>query len=201
MIFFQDATIEGVAIHKVGNIGLDEGVTMSDNLLTISEDDRSYLMNFFCKPFLKLNQVYQLYHPNGAELNVVNHIASNFFVNNVDDLLNSSKNFARHLYESTNHPKIKGGEFYTVHFSGVQFEGEEFEAIGLFKSDITELYARVTICGSAICEFTQAINTNQLDKAALILKSTSTDGYTILVPEIKNTTESAYWKSEFLQVI
>jgi len=200
MLYFHDATIKGVAIHTVGNKSLDEFYVLSDNLLSFDNDEHGVLMTFFSQPFAKLDQVQQLFHNSDIVFNITYARAFDFFKGNVE-LMRTSKFLAEHLYDVSTHPRIRGGEFYTVHFTGVVFEGEEFEAIGLFKSDNREMYAKVQVGSEVVCEFSQAINPYQIDKAALIIRSKTSDGYTVLIPELKSTVDRQYWKDEFLQVI
>lgn len=202
MLFFQDSTILGVAVHTIGNKLRDEFYVLSDSLLSFDEADYPHLMNFFCRPFHKIDQVNNLYDPQGRHFNEV-YFHTDFFFAGDSGLLEASHLIAKHLYEVSEHPKINGGEFYMVHFKNVIFEGEEFEAIGLFKSDHKEMYAKVTTDNSlnVAMEFTQAINTCNIDKAALILAKDPDDGYTVLIPEIKNAVDSQYWKDDFLRVI
>lgn len=199
MVNFIDATIEGIAIHKVGNKLRDEGVSMSDNLLTIEPEDRIHLMDFFCRPFPKSDQVFNLYHANDLSFNIVNSVAFDCFSGN-STLLASSQILARHLYDVSQHLKIRGGEFYVVRFKDVVFEGEYCRAIGLYKSDNREMYAKVSIGGDVVMEFTQAINTHHLDQAALIIESVKDQGYEVVFSEIHNRFNLQIWKDEFIQV-
>lgn len=200
MLYFHDAMIKGVAIHTVGNKSLDEFYVLSDNLLSFDSDEHELLMKLFSQPFAKLDQVQQLFHNSDIRFNITYARAFDLFNGNVE-LMQTSKFLAEHLYDVSTHPRIKSGEFYTVHFTGVVFEGEEYEAIGLFKSDNKEMYANVFVGNVVFCQFTQAINTNNIDKAALILKSHTQEAYTVLIPEIKNAFDSQYWKDDFLSVI
>ncbi|WP_164126088.1 nucleoid-associated protein [Sphingobacterium luzhongxinii] len=199
MLFFQDATIEGVAIHKVGNKLMEEGVSFSDNLLSLDSDNEIHLMNFFCRPFTKIDKVYKLYHPNGIDLNLVDHVAFDCFSGN-NSLIESSKNLAKHLYDVSEHPNIKGGEFYVVLFNNVQFEGESRRAMGLFKSDNRELYLKVSAGDNVIMEFTEAINTYQLGQAALIIESNTDEGYDVVLSDIKKPVDLQCWKDSFLEL-
>jgi len=203
MIFFQDATIEGVAIHKVGNKALDEFYILSNtplDLKVIDDDMKFYLMNFFCRPFAKAHNVYNFFHSsNELLLNEVYHYTSKLLKGSID-LQSASELLAKHLYEVSNHPKLKGSEFYVVHFKSVQFEGEFRQAIGLFKSDNREMYLKVSTGENILMEFTEAINTQQLDQAVLIVESDAEEGYEVVLSEIKNNMNLQFWKDDFLQL-
>jgi hypothetical protein len=96
-------------------------------------------MNYFLKPFEKVNEVYRFDHPTGdLNLNEVYHFAEIIF-NDKDTFHENSRQIAKHLYDISNHPKIKSGELYLCYFTGLQIEGESLDAIGIFKSESRSL--------------------------------------------------------------
>jgi len=140
MISYFQASLSQPAIHKVGNKLLDEHLTLSEHSLKIDDEVLdNLLMNYFLKPFEKVNEVYRFDHPTGdLNLNEVYHFAEIIF-NDKDTFHENSRQIAKHLYDISNHPKIKSGELYLCYFTGLQIEGESLDAIGIFKSESRSL--------------------------------------------------------------
>ncbi|MGJ1244309.1 nucleoid-associated protein [Sphingobacterium multivorum] len=204
MLFFQDSKIKAVSVHKVGNKIRDEFYQLSDSPLNIDAQDndtRLLLMNFFCSPFPPDSPVHRLYHPNESlDLNEVYHYANDFFTS-VHKFQQTSELLAKHLYDVSDHLKINSGEFYTVHFEGVQFEGEECEALAVYKADKKELYIEASPDqGNYRLNIARAIGLYNLDKAAIILNREREQGYTVIIAGGTKDFEKIYWQDEFLQV-
>lgn len=62
---------------------------------------------------------------------------------NQEQLYEQSVNLAKHLHEQSTHPKIKGGEFYTVYFKDCILDGETLDAVGSFKSENKDTFLKV----------------------------------------------------------
>ncbi len=92
---------------------------------------------------------------------------------------------------------------YVVALKNVQIEGEEHDAIGIFKSENKETYLKVyPEQGAFMLEYEQeAININKLDKGCIIINVEEEEGYKVLVLDQTNRQQEAvYWKDEFLQL-
>jgi hypothetical protein len=134
-------------------------------------------------------------------MNEVFVCASKIF-DNPETLLEQSQNLAKHLYEQSVHPKIKGGEFYTVYFKDCIIDGETVDAVGLFKSENKDTFLKVYPSGDGFeIESEQGININKLDKGCLIFNTERENGYVVAV--VDNTNKGAdaqYWIDDFLHV-
>lgn len=203
MITYFDAALSQLSIHKVGNKFLDESLHLSDHLIRIDDEVLAgLLMNYFLKPFEKVNQVYRFYHPNDdLNLNEVYHFAENIF-NDKAGFHQSTRQIAKHLYDISNHPKIKSGELYVCSFTDLQIGGDVLDAIGIFKSETKEPYLTISQNDR---EFEmgyeqQAININKLDKGCLIFNTKREEGYKVVVVDQTNRSEALYWTDEFLKL-
>lgn len=203
MISYFEASLSQLTIHKVGNKLLDEHLSLSEHSLKIDDevlDD--LLMNYFLKPFEKVNEIYRFDHPTGdLNLNEVYHFAQIIF-NDKDEFHENSRQIAKHLYDISNHPKIKSGELYLCYFTGLQIEGELLDAIGIFKSESKEPYLKVI---QKAKEFEinyeqEAINIKKLDKGCLIFNIEKEEGYKVAVIDQTNNIEAAYWIDDFLKL-
>jgi hypothetical protein len=120
---------------------------------------------------------------------------------NPQALLEQSQNLAKHLYEQSTHPKIKGGEFYTVYFKDCIIDGETVDAVGLFKSENKDTFLKVFPKGEGFeIESEKGININKLDKGCLIFNTERKDGYIVAVVDNTNKGEAQYWIDDFLHV-
>lgn len=115
----------------------------------------------------------------------------------------NSQQIARHLYDVSNHPKIKPGELYVTYFKGLQIEGEMFNAIGIFKSESKETYLKVYPDEDGFkMEYEQeAISIKKLDKGCLIFNTEKEEGYKVAVTDNTNKGgETVYWIDDFLKL-
>lgn len=204
MFFHQDAIFDNLSIHHVGNKSNDEFYILSEQPIELQHDEilPDLLMQYFMKPFTKVTEVYRFFHPNEElQLNEVFHFTKKFFDRDIT-FHDYSQQIAKHLYEVSEHPKIKSGEVYVVALKNVQMEGEEHDAIGIFKSENKEAYLKVypQQSGFELKYEQEAININKLDKGVVIINTEDQEGFKVLVVDQTNQSEAVYWKDSFLQL-
>lgn len=120
--------IERIAVHSVGNKANGDAILLSSSELMPDESIRNLLATYFLSPF-KSEEYYNLYHESSLELNEAYNFVSRIF-DDPQALHEQSVQLAKHLYEQSNHPKIKGGEFYAVYFTDCPLHGETVDAVG-----------------------------------------------------------------------
>jgi hypothetical protein len=203
MISYFEAALPQLSIHKVGSKALDEPVILSEKPIAIEDDIlNDLLMQYFLQPFEKVNEVYRLFHPNdNLNLNEVYHFVEKIF-DDPESFHQNSQQVAKHLYEISTHPKIKSGELYIGYFTNLQIEGEQWPAIGIFKSETKEPYLTVS---QEHKEFQmhyqqEAINIKKLDKGCLIFNVDKEQGYKVAIVDQTNRSEAVYWIDEFLKL-
>ena len=203
MVTYPQTTFKGLCIHKVGNRSLDETLKLSEKpALIFDEHLEQLLRTYFLSPFEKTNALYRLDHPTGdLELNTVYHLCSKIF-DKPQELLPLSKQLAQHLYDLADHPKIKSGEVYFTYFENLQVEGEEHDAIGIFKSESKEAFLKISIDGKDLgLEYEEeGINIKKLDKGCIIFNTEKSEGYKVLVTDQANRAEAIYWIDDFLKL-
>ena len=204
MFFYQDAQFQHVIIHHVGNKMQDEYFTLSEKEIDFQTDETlaALLTHYFLKPFSKTNEVYRFYHPNDTlDLNEVYYFSKQYF-DGKRSFIELSKSVSKYLFEVTEHPKIKSGEVYVVALNGVQLEGEEHRAIGIFKSEHKESYLKIRSEQEGLdLDFeTEGININKLDKGVIIVETESDEGFKVLCVDQTNGSEAVYWKDDFLKL-
>jgi hypothetical protein len=79
-----------------------------------------------------------------------------------------SQDLTRHLHHTSQHPRIKNGEFYVVRFRGLLVDGESREAIGLFKSEHKEPYLKVQATVAGNCATVAASGLPQTGEMPLV---------------------------------
>lgn len=201
MIHSTDAQIRQLAIHFIGNKSLDEGIEFSEAPLE-QPDEKTIdaLMKYFLSSF-KGEELYEFNHEADLELNELYSYAGKIF-SEKRNFFGAGKNIAKHLYESSEHPKIKSGEFYIVYFEDLILDDEQFDAIGLFKSESKDTFLKVKHRNKAFnISSEEGINTNKLDKGCLIFNTDEATGYRIaIVDNLNKGGEAQYWRDSFLKV-
>ena len=116
MIQLYDANIEECLVHFVGNKTNDEGLKLSKEPLSISNETRNALNNYFYKPSVVREDFYSFFHQTNVNLNTIYSYIKEMF-SNKGCFHEQSLNIARYLYEKSMHPKIKGGELYVAYIN------------------------------------------------------------------------------------
>ena len=193
------SVIQNLALHFVGNKQADDGVICSKTLLDTNDEMRNILHEYFLQVFLAEEQ-FHFIHENELKFNEVYSIVSDIFDDPESLYINSVK-LAKHLYEKSDHPKIKAGEFYVVHFTDCTIAGEHCDAVGLFKSENKDTFLRVwTSMDGLDLTPEQGINTKKLDKGCLIYNVERENGYLVTIVDNTNRSDAHFWTDEFLHV-
>lgn len=202
MLNFENTKIGSIVVHKVGNKAREEGVSLSDKEIKLTEDlHKEMLMMYFTKPFTG-EITYNFTHASDIKLNEVYAYAHNIF-NNIDNvpgvLLDQSKNIANHLYKVSAHPRVKSGELYVVFLRDVLVDDELCDAIGIFKSEKKDNY--INVGKDLSLGFSQGININKLDKGCIIFYTESEKGFKVLSTAGKtDNADASFWNDDFLRL-
>jgi hypothetical protein len=193
--------IKNLAIHFVGNKTNNEVCNVSKYSLQLNETDKDLLVRYFMSPFLKPQEYFNFHHDIDITMNEAFVCASAIF-DNPETLLEQSQNLAKHLYEQSVHPKIKGGEFYTVYLNDCIIDGETVDAVGLFKSENKDTFLKVFPKGEGFeIESEKGININKLDKGCLIFNTERENGYVVAIVDNTNKgVDAQYWIDDFLHI-
>ena len=98
---------------------------------------------------------------------------------------------------------FKSNEFYTVYFKDCIINGEEVDALGLFKSENKDTFLKVYPSSNGFeIESETGININKLDKGCLIFNAERENGFIVAVVDNTNKgLEAQYWMDDFLHVV
>ncbi|MBI9065601.1 MAG: nucleoid-associated protein [Marinilabiliaceae bacterium] len=200
MIDFTQTTIENLVVHHIGCRGEGEEARYSKDVLRLQSEEEmvDVLKQYFFKPF-KTEAYFNFHNEEGLEQNLVYNLLVDVFENATSFYDNSIK-IANHLYEQSNHPKIRGGEFYMVLFRNCVVDGEVADAIGIFKSENKDTFLKVYLRDQNFeLGAQEGINIKKLDKGCLIFNTEKEIGFKICsVDNINKGNEAQFWQSDFL---
>jgi hypothetical protein len=188
-----------LAMHAVGNRLNDEPLSLSKSPVNIDDEMVTVLSSFFITPF-KTDRYFNLYHQDGLEKNeVFNAVAAIF--DNPENLHESSVKLAELLFDITDSVKIKGGEFYVVYFDECTVDGEETEAVGLFKSENKEPFLKIyPTSGNFILEKEEGVSLRKLDKGCMIFNTGRDNGFLVAIADNIRSGDEKYWCEDFLRI-
>lgn len=198
MITCDDAVIEKMVVHRVGNKTNNEPLKISPCPFLIHGEIGSVLLKYFTSNF-KSPQTYHLFSEAGVDKNLVYQSVKEIF-NDENELYSQSVKLAQYLYEVSEHPNIKSGELYITRLSQCFIDGDVVDAVGIFKSENKETYLKVFPKGDGFdIESESGININKLDKGCIIFNKEQEEGYVATVVDVSNKNgEAAYWTDGFL---
>lgn len=201
MLYKEYVTIKSISLHKVGNKLNQDQIIFSKSLLDVDNNVKELLINYFLSGF-KSEEYYRFYHDVNLSLNEIYTYVSHIF-SYPENLYEQSISIAKHLYNNSGHPRIKGGEFYVTYFKDCILNGQTIDAVGLFKSENKDTFLEVgQLKDDFSIESHEGININKLDKGCLIFNTAKENGFIIsLVDNISKGNEAQYWKDDFLSVM
>lgn len=201
MLEVTQVLLDQLVIHHIGNHSEGEEVRFSRSTIQIEEEDPvlDILNSYFFKPFK--NEAYFSFDDEDIDNNLVYKLASKIFNEN-HSFYDVSIEMANHLYDHSNHPMIKGGEFYMAYFKNCVVDGEVIDAIGLFKSENKETFLKIYLRDQNFeLGAEDGINVKKLDKGCLIFNTEKEQGFKILtVDNINKGNEAQFWIRDFLNI-
>jgi hypothetical protein len=202
MIDFSDATIDKIIVHHIGNPTRDEPLNCSKAAFNLRDHDlEAVLSRYFLNPFHKKDLgFYNFRHDADLDLNEMHHYVGKMF-DAAESFELQSVNIAKHLYDKSQHHKVKSGELYVVLLNNCLVDEELTDALGIFKSENKETFLKVFAGGSnCSIEHQDGININKLDKGCIIFNTEKEHGYKICILDKTNAEESQFWKDHFLKI-
>jgi len=192
--------IQSMALHYAGNKTREERLILSKSLYRTDDEMDELLAAYFLNSF-KSPEYFQFFHEGELNLNEV-YVYVNRIFEDPDSLYDQSVLLAKHLYEKSLHPNVKGGEFYTVYFKDIDYRGQKLDAVGLFKSETKDTFLKVHYEEQGILLNSQeGIHLKKPDKGCLIFNIEAENGFIVSIVDNTNKgSEAQYWTDEFLHV-
>lgn len=202
MINHANAVLDDVSVHLVGNKTNGDEIVVTKSPLDISDPVMSdLLLRFFLSPF-KQSELFNFTFSNGdAQMNPVFVYAKQLFGYHGDFHI-QSVNIAKHLYETSIHPQIKGGDFFVARISGLELEYKRVNAIGLFKSENRQAFLKLQHDKKHFTmDVLEGINPDKLDKGCIIFDTDEDKGYKVAIfDRLNKSGEAQFWKDQFLML-
>ncbi|MGB0807129.1 MAG: nucleoid-associated protein [Salibacteraceae bacterium] len=199
MLDFSTVLINDLAIHRVGNKHNEEDFFISPSTFPLTEGLGLLMLDYFIKPFLKLEDSHQFSHEIDLSYNELNGICKDLFQDPSSLYINSVK-ILKHLHEQSQHPHIKTGDVFIAHFSDILYQDKMVQAIGIFKSENKKSFLEIgqDANGLELME-KQGIDIKKLDKGCFVFDLEQEDGYRVCTID-SNNYDTEYWMNEFLGV-
>jgi len=197
MFNFSETKIDKLVIHKIGLKSDNQGVHLSNKELNIQYQFlNNSLLTYFLGSF-QSNEIFHFSDINDVIENPTGYYCRRIIEDSIE-FLERSCNLAELLYDKSDHPKIKAGEFYTVLFKNCIIEDEVVDALGLFKSENKDTFLKVEEGREIGLQALEGINIKKLDKGCLIFNTEKENGYKVLMLDNIKESGAEYWKNSFL---
>lgn len=198
MFLTEITQLKAACLHHIGSKVLEEGVVLSKDVLQLDHDSRKNLISY-CFSSFKNDEKYCFTNEVGLEFNETMACIKKIFLN-PDVLLDQSKLLANVLYERSERPGIKSGDFIVVYFTDCEVDGYITDTIGLYKCENPTSFLSLVCDGekSGISTL-KGFDLRRVDKAALIFNIDEDTGYQLFVIDNTNRSEAKYWVEDFLQ--
>ena len=199
MLDFSTVVINELAIHRVGNKHNEEDFYISPTTFNLTEGLSLLMLDYFIKPFLKLQDSNHFTHEIDLSYNELNGICKDIFAN-PDSLYINSVKVLQHLHEQSQHPHIKTGDVFVVHFSDILYQDKMVQAVGIFKSENKTSFLEIDqdATGLEIME-KHGIDIKKLDKGCFVFDLEQEDGFRVCTID-SNNYDTEYWLREFLGI-
>lgn len=194
---FSNARIKKLIIHHIGNKPDGELFWMSEqHAKELGEDQHQLMLSYFTNSFK--DESY--FHFSGGNENVVRNQVSDMFLTAVN-FIETSKQLATTLYEVSDHHKITTGEMIVAWFTDVRFNGDEVEALGLFKvGDKTSFLKFDREEERLNLRFDKGNALTKPHKSAIVFAIPGTEDWPLLIHDMNARGEDAqYWREAFLK--
>ncbi|RDY60977.1 nucleoid-associated protein [Flagellimonas nanhaiensis] len=201
MLNLYSAQIESISLHRVGNKSKNESIFLSSEPFSLNDEMAGLLKEYFFKPFREKEENYfRFSHEADLEFNEVYNSVCEIFQDS-SNTHQVSKKITTHLFEQSNHPHIKSGEVYVVHFSDMVIDNEKTDAVGIFKSELKHDFLQFKENEQNLeILIRQGININKLDKGCIVFNMDKEEGFKVLSVD-SNRYDAKYWVEDFLGLI
>ncbi|MFJ8234884.1 nucleoid-associated protein [Ureibacillus sp. NPDC094379] len=148
---------------------------------------------------IDLDQQYEFFHETDIGLNEVYTYVKSIF-DQENSFLEQSKNIAKHLQSSSQHPNIKSGELFIGLFDQCVMSTEVKKVLAIVKIDEKEMFLDVkndqnhlTVSGI------DGINVKKLNNMAVIVDMGSDEPPAVFI-KTKKKEDVVYWQERFLKI-
>jgi len=199
MVNIENAYLSKLIIHRVGNKVLEDGLTLSDELVSLNDAYLSSLCGPLLAPFGKEDLLYNFYHEVDIIRNVMYGRCKKLFELPEDEFIPTSVAAAKDLYELMQNPKLHGGEFWVAYFKGVVFDDEETDAVAFYLMDerknFVKLYSKET---KYAIEMQSGTDPSDFLSGCLVCNVSADDGFIVSCTGKSRSLDLRLWMDGFL---
>jgi hypothetical protein len=191
--------LKAVCMHYVGSKNNLDALHISHESLELDSDSMKLLQDGFLNKFKTIPEQYSFHHTDSLQFNEVYTYCRQLF-EDPSNISQVSGAIARHLYEASTHPKVKGGEFYIAYFDGLPMQSRMYKAIGLFKTENKSVFMDAQRGQDGFqLDMKEGVELSKIDKGCLVINTKEEQGYDVMIFDNQNRGEEAqYWKETFL---
>lgn len=199
-IHLDQVVLDKLVLHKVGNKSMDEGIRVAKKLFNLTDDLLEILMSYFLSGF-KMEDIFEFNHEADLSMNEIFNFCGYIFENPEENFYDQSINILKHLYEKSNHPKVKGGELYVAYFKDCIIDDEMVDAVGIFKAENKDTYLKLKLDEDEewTLDYEEGTDIAKLDKGCLVFNVHQETGYRVVSIDLKSS-DAKYWKDDFLTI-
>jgi 37-kD nucleoid-associated bacterial protein len=201
-ISISEAILHKITVHYVGNKGNGNELVTSKKQLQLSKEEKLLLKTSFLSQFSLDSDKYAFHHPSSLNYNEVYNYCLESLAEGATFQKNSV-NIAKHLFESTIHPKIKPGELYVCYFENCLVNGAYVDAIGIYKTESRQHFIDLTKEDNDFSiVLREGVEITKYDKACLVFPTNAEQGFDVLIYDSnKKGEEAVFWRETFLNVV
>ncbi len=198
---FENATIAGLVLAKVGNPSRNEPLQTSKQLFKVEEEDQPTLSTIFLRPFKSFSLVGQKFHHHSSlGKHELNTLVDELFAEPAS-LLEKGKEIAQRLHSKSTHPNIKSGDLCMSLIEGIQIGEDQVQGLCILKSESVTPFLSISASdGDLQLNTEHGINPEKIDKGCLIVDHFQKKGFYVLTFD-RGSSESRFWVRDFLSVI
>ena len=194
--------IKKLVVHRINNDANDDAPHCSKSLhQPLEEELHKNLLRFFLQAFTTPEYFTFTYPNEDFTLNPMFDFCGEIF-DKENLFLKNSIQIAKHLYNVSAQQEGKAGDLFVVYFSGLQMDGEDVDAIGIFKSENKFPFLKVQKNSDDLyINREEGINIDKLEKGCLVFNKNVEAGLKIcIVDKFGKPAEAQRWKDDFLQL-
>lgn len=199
---FKTAVIKSLIIHKIGNPVNGGEIILSDKTIDVSDETlQDILKSFFVGGLKNTFEYFQFKEEKNKEMNILNNECRIFFENR-NNIVPFSQVVANHLFEQSQHPKIKDGELYVVHFHYCHIDDKQVDAIGIFKTESKDKFLKINVSkGQIDFNLDEGISLGKIDKGCVVYNINEDKGFKLHIFDNTNKlNDTIFWREEFLKI-
>jgi hypothetical protein len=196
-----ESVLKTVSTHCVGNKALGQELKLAKSELELKEDVKNLLGQAFLSRFSDSEALFSFGHPSSLQYNELYNYCLDLFAGE-KPVLEVSRKIAQHLYDNTEHPKIKNGQLYICYYEQCIYDGNYVDAIGIYKTERQSHFMTLDYDegNTEVFALNQGVEITDLDKGCLVFPTSAENGFDVLLFDTNKGEEAAFWRDKFLSI-